>query len=247
MVTPFLATVAWLVLGHAVLAALFWGLLQVPESTAFMVALSALVVAVLIVVAAEVEVFALLWPRRVHAADVASSTPASGKATRIQRMVRAVPAFLVALAVFGVFFGATGRAAAWLTAHRGEIDAWMIAHLKTVGTAPLHATLAWIVWFVRYGLGISISLALLWHLATAGWKSLGRFAWLWAGLRPGRVLLVALWMLVFVWLPWQGVYWRPKSLPPTWLEPAFVTTKLVVIYVLGNVGWALALRTSAGK
>jgi hypothetical protein len=264
MVVSFLAIVAWLALGHAVLAALFWGLLQVPESTVFMVALSALLVALFLVVAAWVEVFALLRSHAVHRTGGAGSSAAAGgagsdgttggagpapankEAGRIQTMVRAVPAFLVALAVFGVFFGATGRAAAWLTAHRGEIDAWMIAHLKTVRTAPLHATLAWILWFVRCGLGLSISLAVLQQLATCGLGSLRRFTWLAAGLRPARVALVALWILVFVWLPWQGVYWRPRSLPPTWLEPAFVTAKLLVIYVLANVGWALALRT-AGK
>jgi hypothetical protein len=41
------------------------------------------------------------------------------------------------------------------------------------------------------------------------------------------------------------VFWRPKGLPATWLEPAFVLVKLAVIYLLANIGWALVLRAGA--
>ena len=262
MITPLLAIVAWLALGHAVLAALFWGLLQVPESTVFMVALSALLVVLLLVVAAWVEVVALLrWRRGLADGEagaamvtgVASSAAPGGASSaltaardiRVRTMARAVPAFLIAHAVSGVVFGLTARADTWLIAHRGEIDAWMIAHVKTVRTAWLHTTLAWSLWLVRYGIGLSISLALLVQLATSGLSSIRRLTWLGAGLKPSRVLLIALWVFGFVWLPWQAVYWRSKSLPATWLEPAFVTTKLLVIYLLANVGWALTLKTVA--
>ncbi len=260
MVRRFLAIVAWLALGHAVLAALFWGLLQVPESTVFMVALSALLVILMLAVAAWTEVLALLtWDRTTVVAPPAAATTAAGAVqtaekhrgggvgSRARTAVAAVPAFLIALVLFGVVFAATGRAGAWLTTHRGEIDAWMIVHLKLVKTTVFHGALAWLLWFVRYGIGLSLSLALLLYLATSGLRSISQLRWLTHGLRPGRVILVAAWMFVFVWLPWHGVYWRPKRLPATWLEPAFVMAKLGLIYVLANVGWALALKTVSAR
>jgi hypothetical protein len=234
MLYALFAIVAWLAFGHAVLGGLFWALLQVPESNVFMVALSALLAILLLVVAAWVEVFALL-----------SWAPSEAPAVRIRRTVRAVPAFLVSLALFGIVFWISARAGDWLSAHRGEMDAWLIVHLRLVKSGPIHAALAWLLWFVRYGLGLSLALALLADLVTSGFRSIARPSWLRAGLRPRRFALVALWMLVFVWLPWQAVYWRPKSLPPTWLEPAFVAVKLLVIYLLANVGWALVLRTTS--
>jgi hypothetical protein len=41
------------------------------------------------------------------------------------------------------------------------------------------------------------------------------------------------------------VYWRPGFLPPTWFEPAFVAVKLLVFYLVANLGWALALKVTA--
>ena len=235
MLYALLTIVAWLALGHAVLGGLFWALLQVPESNAFMVALSALVATLFVLVAAGVEVFALLSWRR-----------DATLAVRVSRTVRALPPFLVSLVVFGGVFWLTARAGDWLSAHRGEIDAWLIAHLKLVRSAPIHATLGWLLWFIRYGLGLSLALTLLAEVAGSGWRTITRPAWLRASLRPRRVALVALWMFAFVWAPWQAVYWRPTSLPPTWLEPAFIAVKLLVIYLLANVGWALVLRTTTG-
>jgi hypothetical protein len=236
-ITRFLAIVAWLALGHAVLGALFWGLLLVPESTVFMVGLSALIVLLLLVVAAWVEVLAL------H--SFARGRLMGG--ARIRTIVDAVPAFLGALAIFGIVFALTWLAGNWLGAHRGEMDAWMIVHAKTVRTAWVHATLGWILWVIRFGIGLSLALALLAQMTTSGLGSIKRPAWLGAGLRPLRILFVALAMFAFVWLPWQGVYWRPKALPPTWLEPAFVVTKLLLLYLLANLGWALALRITTGE
>jgi hypothetical protein len=236
MLYALLTIVAWLALGHAVLGGLFWALLQVPESNALMVALSALLAILLILVAAWVEVFALLsWRRN------------AGLAARLSRTVRALPPFLVSLVVFGGVFWLTTRAGDWLSAHRGEIDAWLIVHLKLVRSAPIHATLGWLLWFIRYGLGLSLALTLLAEVAGSGWRTITQPAWLRASLRPRRVALVALWMFVFVWAPWQAVSWRPKALPPTWLEPAFIAVKLLVIYLLANVGWALVLKTTAGN
>ena len=233
MIYTLLAIVAWLAVGHAVIAGLFWALLQVPESTAAMVALSALLTVLLIVAAACVEALALLSWRRGEA-----------KSTLVGRTVRAVPAFLVSLALFGVVWWLTAMAGGWLAAHRGEMDAWLIVHLKLVKSGPIHLVIGWLLWFVRYAIGVSLALTLLAHLATNGFRTFARPAWLRAALQPRRLGLVAVWMLVFIWLPWQEIYWRPKALPPTWLEPVFVSAKLVLVYLLANLGWALVLKAT---
>jgi hypothetical protein len=48
-------------------------------------------------------------------------------------------------------------------------------------------------------------------------------------------------LVVFLWLPWQGVAWRPAWLSPNWQETVFVTAKLGVLFLVAKVGWALAL------
>jgi hypothetical protein len=234
MLSPLLAIVAWLACGHAVLGGLFWTLLQVPESTVFTVALSVLLAVMLLVATGWVEVAAQL-----------SWTESEAPARRIRRAAAAVPAFLVSLALFALVFWLTARAGQWLIVHRGEIDAWLIAGPGIVKSSPIHAALGWVLWFVRYGLGLSVALTLLGQLTVAGVCSIAQPAWLCAALRPRRLALVALSIFVFVWLPWQAVYWRPGFLPPTWFEPAFVAVKLLVFYLVANLGWALALKVTA--
>ena len=251
MVSALLAIVAFLAVGHAVLGALLWALLSVPESNVVMIALSALLAVLIVIGVAWVETLAWL-----------SWTATDGRVERARRSVRAVPAFLAALTLFAVVYWLTGRAADWLVAHRGEIDAWLIVHVRIVKSRPLHAALGWLVWFARYPLGLSLALGLLAHLApgsaasrpssqSPGRPSRNRtsvlsaaWSWLRTSLHPLRLALITLSVLGLIWLPWQAVDWRPKALPPTWLEPAFGAVKWLVLYLLANLGWGLVLRTS---
>jgi hypothetical protein len=227
-----IAIVGWLVVGHAVAGGLFWALLLVPESNALMVVLSACLAVLVLVVTAEVETIAVM-----------SWIGPDGRRARVGRAVRALPACLAALVFFLGIYWLTGTVEGWLGDHRGEIDAWLILHARIVKSGAVHAAAGWTLWFVRFGIGVSLALALLVALVESGPRALAGARWLRQGLGARRLALIVLWLLALVWAPWQLVYWRPTALPPSWLEPAFVTVKLALIYLAASLGWALVLKT----
>lgn len=234
MMAALVATVLWLLVGHAVAGGVFWGLLQVPESNVWMLSLSALLSALFIVLVGFVETDAMLmWTGR------------WGIGERAARSVRNIPAAIIALLVFAAFWWFTAWMMGRAYTYRGEIDAALMARFGWTKTAWVHSTIAWIVWFVRYPIGVSLALSLTASAAAQGYAAIVRFRWLVRGLAPLRLALVTVWLLVLIWLPWQAVYWRPRSLPANWLEPVFVAAKLLVIYLVANVGWSLVLRTVA--
>ncbi len=57
--------------------------------------------------------------------------------------------------------------------------------------------------------------------------------------------MTGLGIALLVWLPWRYVYWRPKSLPASTGEIVFAGVKLVFIYGLSQLAWALSLWTAA--
>jgi len=227
------AIVAWLVAGHTLVGGLYWLLLQVPESNAWMLASSLLIVLAALMMTGVVEETAIL---------ASASNEPMGLALRT-----ALPrAWLVVLplAVIGCVWWLTGTAQGWLARHAGEIDAWIIAKLGWTKTASLHTSLAWVLAFVRYGVGTSMAVALLASVARRGLRGV-TLPWLRHGLAWKPLAIIAAVLFVGVWLPWQAVYWRPASLPPTWVQPAFATVKLGVIYLVGNLAWAVVLRTAS--
>jgi hypothetical protein len=236
MIAVLVASVVWLIVGHAVLGGLFWGLLQVPESNAWMLAVSALLVLLLFVVGGWVETTAaLMWVRP------------SGVRERSRRALGALPVFLLGLIVFGAAWWVSGWFASYAVAHRGGIDAALMARFGWTRTGWIHEALAWIAWFVRYPIGLSLALAATISGAVDGPRAVIRLRWIARALSPVRLLVVALWLLLFVWLPWQAAYWRPRSVPTNWVEPVFVAAKLLVIYLLMNIGWSLVLRALARR
>jgi hypothetical protein len=227
------AVVAWLVAGHTLVGGLYWLLLQVPESNAWMLASSLFIVLAALVMTGVVDETAILaWT---------SNEP------MVLALRTALPrAWLVVLplAVFGCVWWLTGTAQDWLARHAGEIDAWIIAELGWTKTATLHTSLAWVLAFVRYGAGTSLAVALLASVARRGLHGVTS-PWLRHGLTWKPLAIIAAVLFVGVWLPWQAVYWRPASLPPTWVQPAFAAVKLGVIYLVGNLAWAVVLRTAS--
>ena len=89
MIARVAKTTVWLLLGHALLAGVYWGLLNVPESNVLMLVASALLALVVIAGAAFVQ-------------GVAVRSLTHGGATRSARTLIAtgVPAFIVAMAVW---------------------------------------------------------------------------------------------------------------------------------------------------
>ena len=72
-----------------------------------------------------------------------------------------------------------------------------------------------------------------------------KFDWVRAGLSRDQLMLTAAAMTLLIALPWQGITWRPRGLPPTWWQPVFATAKLTVIFVVMNIGWLVVLLAGA--
>ena len=235
-----LAVVSWLVIGHALLAGLYWLLLQVPESNTLMLAASALFVLALVYGFGLVQLMPLC--------AVGASEP-MGRALR----VAAGRAWLavVPLAAFAVVWWVTGMAQDWAAGHAGELDAWFIARLGWTKTGWFHTGIHVVLALVRFGIGVSLAVSMLAAIAGAGVKGLLADGWLRGAFRWRSLLLVSAALIVGFALPSHALDWRPASLPPTWVQPAFAAVKLFVLYVVANAAWAFILlkasRPSAVK
>jgi hypothetical protein len=224
----------WLLVGHAVWLGIFWGLLHVPESSVWMLALSALLAVVLVVAAAAIT-----------AGASAAWELAQPVGSALRRGLRVAPAALLAALLFGAIWWVTGVVFAWHTGVAGQIDAWIIARTGSPNGRPVHFVIFWMTMFVRWSLALTLASTVLASLVTDGLPTVTRVGWLRSALAPTRFLALTFWFVLFVAIPWQLVDWRPArlSLP---LEPWFVAAKLGAIAVAMAVGWALVLRAGHG-
>lgn len=248
----------WLAVGHLVIGALFWALLHVPESTIWTLALSAALALVLVFITAIVESIAIrswqIGDGRPEGQPLREEQlhPRSGRALALPSFVRSLPygralaGFLVASLIFLLFYRLTGRASTWWSIHHGEVEAWLMMRTRSPRTAWLLASGGWLIWIVRYPFALSLSVGLVgaWVRGTMPAHPL---RWIRSAVHWRPILGIGLALLIFVVLPWQLVYWRPRSLPANWLEPLFVGTKLFFIYVLMNIGWAIVLSAGARR
>ncbi len=229
-----LAIVSCLAAGHAAAAGLFWGLVNVPESNVAMLALSAALALLVVFTVGWTEAAASLGWR----ADLTM-----GQAAR--RGLRAAPIVVAAAVVFALFWLLAAHAGVWLDAHGGEIDAWLIATFETSKTAWVHRVLDAVLFIVRYVVGVSAAVALLSAGARAGWRAVGRLAWIRAAFSRRQLGIVGAAMVLFVFLPLGAVYWHPQTIPANAVEILFVAVKLGTIYLLAQIGWALVLWAAA--
>jgi hypothetical protein len=220
----------WIAAGYGVAAGLFWGLLQVPESSVWTLGLSASIVLAICV--------ALLW---VSGGVLLAWHP---QITPIRAFVSGLSASLAVVSsvlLFGAIWWLTHAALTWHAAHAGEIDAVIIARTGASNTAWLHRTIVWTIWILRWGPGFTLALSLGAAIAAGGTAAIGAGGWIRAGVHPKRwTVILALAALCFM-LPWRFVYWRPAhlSLP---MEPWFVGAKLGAMVLLAAVAWALMIR-----
>jgi hypothetical protein len=228
--------VAWLLAGHALLAALFWGLIHVPDANVTMLALSAVIVALLLAVATVVEVTAAAW-----------LTPGTPFRSAVHAGVRGLPALLAALLVWGVAAWAAGRLELWHQAHHGEIDAWLIARAGTTQAAWAHAGIDIAVFVIRWMVGLTLAVAIVHGWLTGGVRGLVRFGWLRRAFSRYQFGLVTLAFVLLIAVPWRAAHWRPAGLPPTWVEALFVGVKLGLLLIVGHVGWMIVLAAGARR
>ncbi len=138
----------WLIAGHAAAAGLFWALLQVPESSSLMLAISATL--------ALLAVLAVALDRRRSAGRVASGSDAGSRhGTRARATLPLSSSGCSSSRSCG---GSPRRAPSGTPSTGGQLDAWIIARTGKSETARLHGAIFWLLWFLRWGLGLTIAL-----------------------------------------------------------------------------------------
>ena len=224
---------AVLAIGYALGGALFWGLLNVPESNALALAVSALLALLVAVTVGATTAFA------------AAVSLEAGYRAAARRALASLPAFAAGLAIFVVLWWVSGRAEGWWNAHAGEVDALIISRTGITRTALLHRSVFWALWFLRWVMGLSVIVALVVAAIDRGPAALA------TGLRlalRGRPLLAAtVAALVVSQGLWATAYWAPGALPANWAEPLFVGTKLAVLYALAALVVATVLRVYGAR
>jgi hypothetical protein len=220
----------WLIAGHAAAAGLFWALLQVPESSSLMLVVSATL--------AVLAVLAMVWT---VGGALAAWRPEAAPGRAMARGLGHLAAVVLGAIVFAAVWWLTEKAAFWHTQYGGQLDAWIIARTGKSETARLHGAIVWGLWFLRWGLGLTIALSLAAWAVRDGVRAITSARWLTSALHPFRWLAVTALVGIGIALPWHHVYWRPGKIS-IGAEPFFVTAKLTLIAVIVTVAWALTLR-----
>lgn len=236
MTRGFLRQIAWLFTGAVITGALYWTLVNTPDSNVLMLTGSALVVLGIIAVGATTVGGA------VHLAR-------GGQWSRgmLRTGLATLPRFVVSLAPMLLVAWLSGRAMSWLDAHGGETSAWFIARLGWADVSWLIAgaewALAWVRWIAGPWLGLTLFVAV-----TDPGRQAGVFrGWAAAACRWRPLALATLWFIVLIALPWRLAVWRPGGLPPTWVEPALAGLRLILVALAMATGAALIVREAASR
>jgi hypothetical protein len=220
----------WLFAGHAALGGLYWGFLNVPESNVLMLIVSALLALLLVIGAGIVETTGLLWLRADWTFRAA-----------LKRSVRALPAFLAALALWLVVRWICHRLLRYHEAHSGELDAWFIATFNWTRITWLHHTIDWLLHIVQFVIGTSLAVTLLATAAAGAIADAIHPRWMRRAISPLQLAIIAVAFYGLIFLPWQAVYWRPASLPASAAEVVFALAKLTTLALVMHIGWSLIL------
>ena len=156
-----------------------------------------------------------------------------------------MPAFVLAVLVFGIFWWIAARIDGWHAAHHSEIDAWFIAKFNAPDAVWPHRVIDVVGFVVRDVIGLSMAIALLFAALEGGLRGVARLRWPGAAISRDQIMLVAIGVTLFIALPWRLAGWRPDDLPISWVQPAFAAAKLTLIYVAMTVGWGICLLAGA--
>jgi len=215
VIGAFVRVTLWLTAALAALAGLFWALVSTPESNAWMLALSALLVlAMLLVGGLALDVAIRLWrglpPRPGRPGDL------------LWPGLRLVPA----LGLAALVWWAAGSAQAWVEASRGRLTAAIIARTGWADPEVLFTAAAWLTALAAWVAGPLLALGCF-GAATRGTAVATIRRWVaqslsLRALAAGAALAVALGRF---W-PWLE-QWRP-ALPPTAVQLVFAGAKIAV-------------------
>jgi len=218
----------WLCAGHLAWLALFWGLLQVPESSLWTLGLSGIIALLLVALGGAIH------------AGASAAWQVDGFAAGVRAGAGRLHAAIAAGLVFGAIWWTTAELMAWHGEISGQIDAIYIARTGRAGTGWIHAAIFWGAMFVRWSLGLTLAASLLAALVGDGTSAHGR-AVTRAALSPRHFLAVTFWLVLLVAIPWQLASWRPARLGVA-AEPWLVAAKLTLVALAMSTGWALVLR-----
>jgi hypothetical protein len=223
---------AWLAAGAAIVAGLYWTLLNTPESNALTLSASAVLILAIVCASGLVVNAAVLLARGAVMREA------------IRGGARAIPWFVAAIAPALLIWWAVLRADAWTSRYSGEISAWFIARFGWSDISWLFTAEAWASRWLRFALAPIVMLCLLAALLADGRTALGSTRWLrrtlhWRTLGAATLVFIALFAL-----PWQLTAWRPE-LPPTWVEPAVAALRLGVAALAIVIGSAVLVNVAA--
>jgi hypothetical protein len=234
MIRALAASTTWVLTGAATFAAFYWGFINTPESTIFMLALS------LLLVVGMGVVLGVMWS---GALDGWSRGWSRGT---LRRAFGGVPAFVPAAAFVLAVWWLVGRGLGWLDAHSGEIGAWFIASFDWSDVRPLLGGVHYAGDWLRVVVAPFAALVWLGETLSHGWRPPVERTWLRRAFSPTRLVLATIVVGVFIIAPLSyGLYWMPAGLPPTWVEPAFALAKVAVFALAGAVGLSLIARLAA--
>lgn len=234
MIRTLALSTAVILSGAGVAGGLFWAFLNTPESTVITLAWS-LVLAGALVIVLGVSVGAAL-----------AAWAGGWRAIRSWTMVRGVLAFVPALLfVLAVWF-AIGSAIGWLTARSGEISAWFLATLDWQDVRPLIRAAVIVGEWLRWVVIPFAALIWLGRAVAGNSRAVAPYAW-----RPQtswrlRLLVVTAVAALTLWAPvTYGLFWMPRGLPPTWIEPAIAAVKLAGMAVVAAIGLSVIIGLAA--
>lgn len=232
MSRPLAASVAWIITGGMLVAGLYWTFLHTPESNPSMLAASAVLVVAMLAVASISLAGALgAW------------TGPRGLASTVVDGLHALPAFVAALVLGALLWWAAARGVAWTEARSGEIGAWFIATFNWADSAPVFRGIRAVTFWAQWVLAPVVALGLFAAYLETGVRGLLRPSGLGRVLAPRVLALATLWIVLLVALPWQFATRPLTGLPPTWVEPAIVGARLMLVGLVAAIGLALVCGT----
>ena len=229
-----LLAAATLLAGSAVAGGAYWTFLNTPESTVFTLAASIALMLVTLAVAS------LTINMAVEASTQGLSTAA------VRRAARAVPAVLPAGLLLLLSWWITAGIEDWFTVRSGQISALFIARLGWSDVSWLFSGVHYLAIWLRWVVAALLAASLMASILAMGWPALRQAMWIRRALHPRAIAVATAAFALFVAVPWLYlVPWRPRGIPATSAELAFIGAKLAVAAILFAVGGAIMIREAS--
>jgi hypothetical protein len=218
----------WILTGSAITAGIYWGFLNTPESTVWALAASAVLAGVTLALAGFTATGAIAM--LTHGASLVA----------IRRAVQAIGSVIPAALIVVAMWWLTTHAETWVAMRNGQISAWFIARFGLADVTWLFKAVHYLAQWLRWVIAGLLALSLMAGCVAIGWRALGQAAWLRRALRLRAIVLATAWFVLLIAVPWMYlVPWRPKGLPATSAEFAFIVAKLSLTAILFAIGAAL--------